>query len=181
MENQEKRIFLIGIFGGIIGVFLVFAGIFCFFVSMEKLHTIQVNCLPEKTVEARDISCEILEVKEMGNILKAAEIVSPPVNEEELKRIKDLKTEGKFVKVKVKALNERKDSINLSSVYFIDEEGRKFTASYKANYWLLEEEKLSGSILPDTEKEFAKIFEISENSALAKLKIKFHRQSIIFD
>ncbi|MCK4453766.1 DUF4352 domain-containing protein [Candidatus Parcubacteria bacterium] len=181
MENQEKRIFLIGIFGGIIGVFLVFAGIICFFVSMEKLHTIQVNCLPEKSVETRNISCEILEVKEMGDILKAAEIVSPPINEEELKRIKDLKTEGKFVKVKVKVLNKRKDSINLSATYFIDGEGRRFTASYQANYWLSEEEKFSGSILPDTEKEFAKIFEISENSALAKLKIKFYRQTRIFD
>jgi len=181
MENQEKRIFLIGIFGGIIGVFLVFGAIFLFFVSMEKLHTIQINCLPEKTVEARDISCEILEVKEIGDILKAAEIVSLPVNEEELKRIKDLKTGGKFVKVKVKVLNKRKDSINLSSVHFIDEEGRKFTASYQADYWLSEEENLKGSILPDMEKEFAKIFEVSENSTLAKLKIKFHRQSIIFD
>ncbi|MGB2762028.1 MAG: hypothetical protein WBC21_00605 [Minisyncoccales bacterium] len=181
MENQEKRIILIGILGGIIGVFLVFGGIFCFFVSMEKLHTIQINCLPEKSVESRNVSCEILEVKEIGNILKAAEIVSPPVNEEELKRIKDLKTEGKFVKVKVKVLNKRKDSINLSTVYFIDGEERKFVASYKANYWLSEEENLNRSILPDTEKEFAKIFEISENSDLAKLKIKFYRQSRIFD
>ena len=181
MENQEKRIFLIGILGGIMGVVLVFGGIFLFFVSMEKLHTIQVNCLPEKSVESRDISCEILEVKEMGKSLKATEITSPPVNEDELKRIKDLKTDGKFVKVKVKALNKRKDSINLSTVYFIDKEGRKFTASYKANYWLSEEENLSGSILPDTEKEFAKIFEVSENSALTKLKIKFYRQTRIFD
>ncbi|MCK4520427.1 hypothetical protein KAT95_00980 [Candidatus Parcubacteria bacterium] len=181
MENQEKRIFLIGILGGIMGVLLVFGGIFLFFVSMEKFHTIQINCLPEKSVESKNISCEILEVEEMGNILKAAEIASPPVNEEELKRIKDLETEGKFVKVKIKALNKRKDSINLSTVYFIDVEGRKFTSSYKANYWLSEEEKFSGSILPDTGKEFAKIFEVSENSDLAKLKIKFYRQTRIFD
>ena len=163
------------------GVFLVFGGIFCFFVSMEKLHTIQINCLPEKSVETRNVSCEILEVEEMGKSLKAEEITSPPVNEEEFKRIKDLKTDGKFVKVKIKVLNKRKNSINLSTVYFIDKEGRKFTASYKANYWLSEEESFSGSILPDAEKEFAKIFEVSENSDLHKLKIKFYRQNRLFD
>jgi len=182
MIGEKTKIFLIGIAGGIAGVIVIVGIFFGFFFVMNKLHTIEITCLPQEEVEKRDISCKILEVKERGDILKVSEIISPPTDEKEFKRIKDRKTDGKFVEVKLKIRNNQEETINLSEVYFIDQEKRKFPCLYgDIMYWLPENEDFRRDFLPDIEKEFVKIFEVPKNAELSKLKVKFFKSSRLFD
>ena len=102
-------------------------------------------------------------------------MISPPIDEDELKRMKDIKTGGKFIEVKFNIKNNRKESLTFPVAHFVDQEKRKFSPFWKGRYWVLEEEQLEGDILPNVEKRFAEIFEVPKDAELIKLKIKFSK------
>jgi len=182
MAREKIKILFIGILGGVLGVILMIGIAFGFFFIMSKLHTIKITCLPQEEVQRKNISCEILEIKDRGNILKTSEMISPPVNEEEFKRITDITTNGKFVEIKLRIKNNRKETLNLSEIFFIDKNERNFPCPYgNLRYWLPDQGNISFNLLPGTEEEITKIFEVSKDSELSKLETKLFKTSRILD
>lgn len=183
MTKEKTKILLVGIVGGIIGTIMIAGAIFGFFFIMNRIHTVKITCLPQQEVTKSKISCEILETKDRGSILKLSEMVSPPTNENELEKAKDIKTDGKFIEARVRIKNNGKDSLSSCILSFIDQEERIFSSSRYGpiKYWLPEEESSYSAIIPGTEKEIIEIFEVSKNSELSKLKIKFFKPSKFLD
>jgi len=183
MAEEKIKILLVGIVGGIIGTIMIAGAIFGFFFIMNKIHTVKITCLPQEEVIKSKISCEILEAKYRGNMLKLSEMVSPPTDEDELERIKDVKTDGKFMEIKIRIKNNGKDPLSSYTLFFIDQEERTFSSTRYGpiKYWLPEEESFYSAIIPGTEKEITEIFEVAKNSELSKLKTRFFKPSKLLD
>lgn len=183
MTKEKTKILLVGAVGGIIGTIMIAGAFFGFLFIMNRIHTVKITCLPQEEVTKSKISCEILETKDRGGILKLSEMISPPTDENELERIKDAETKGKFVEVKVRIKNNGKDSLNSYTLSFVDQEERIFSSSRYGpiKYWLPEQESFNSTIIPNTEKEIIEIFEVSKNSELSELKTKFFKPSKLLD
>jgi len=154
--------FFQGILGGVVGGFILFLLLFGFFSVSEKLRTISLTCEKEKINSSRSVECQVLEIKDLGNTLKTEDIVSP-VPEPEKEILTDIETTGKFVQVKYKIKNERKEPLDVPFAVLVDKIGREYRPRWQSQYWIPEEYQAS-YISPGFEKEITEIFEVSKNS-----------------
>jgi hypothetical protein len=164
--------FLAGFFGAIAGVFVVFLFIsFGFFKIINKIETVSLTCEKEKISRAHSIECQILEVEDLGNLLKVEDAALLPPGEKVF--IKDQTTLGKFIKVKYKIKNNRNEKFSFFESTLIDKSGRKYYSEWPLRYWIPEEYQ-TDSILPGLEREIIEIFEVAKDSQEPfKLKVKF--------
>ena len=165
---------MIGSAAGIVLIAMLFFG---FAFGMSKIHETKIICVSEQEVVKRGISCKIFEINDKGNILKADEMISPPIDPT---TAKDKTTTGKFVEIKFLIKNSGKDTSRLGSATLIDSQNRTFN-SYGPDleYWLPKDN--SNVILPGFEKELTRIFETPTDSQDFKLKLKFWKSSSFLD
>ena len=174
--------FVQGILGGIVGAFLIFLLFLGYFKIMDKISTISLICEKEKIIKSRSIECQILEVKDLGEILKKEDIVSPPP-ELEREFAKDKKTSGKFIQIKYKIKNERKEEIgDRLFLTLIDKTNREYEPGWDLIYWISEEYQPRQEVPPGLEKEMIEIFEVpKESQEPFKLKMEIFLNKGFFD
>ncbi len=174
--TQEHKFFLIAIIGSATGIILTALLFFGFTFGMSKISETKIVCNSEQEIVKRGISCKITEIKDRGNVLKADEMTSPPIDPS---KVKDLTTTGKFVEVKFLIKNTGKNTSRLGSKILIDSQNRTFD-TYRPNieHWLKD---YSSVILPGFEKELTQIFETPSDSDGFKLKLKFWKSSSFMD
>ena len=175
--TQDLKFFLTAMVGSAAGIVLIAMLFFGFAFGMSKVHETKIICNSEQEVVKRGIGCKITEIKDRGNILKADEMISPPIDPS---TAKDKTTTGKFVEVKFVIKNSGKDTTRLGSEILIDGQNRTFN-SYGPDleYWLPKDN--SNVILPGFETELTQIFEVPSDSENFKLKLKFWKSSSFMD
>lgn len=174
--NQNLKIFLIGVVGGMVGVFLTGILILGFFSISSRFSQIEIYCEQGKEIKKRDVGCELAAIEDKGEILRESEIIMP-LNANELKP-QDMITSGKFLEVKVKIKNERKEAVNISSITLSDKEGRKYQNTWETYYWI-DKNLQSGNIGPGLSREFAQIFKIPQNAQEFKVKAMIWRGGMV--
>ena len=105
---------------------LVTGIIVLFFVLPAQARQVELTCLLGEQTEKRGAACEVISIKDRGNVLYASEI--PEIYERQ--GISDLHTEEKFVEVEVKIQDVRNDENKwwLKGVLtFIDDKGDSYT------------------------------------------------------
>ena len=139
-----------------------------------------VNCSFEKE-NKKGINCQILEIKEKGNVLKISDpevfCLSNCNNPEKFKELPDITTEGKFIQIKFKLENSGKQEMYLGSINLFDDNNnptnkpnKQETSCYWCTSWpgIIYE---GMTISPGFEQETSRIFEVEKNSDNLKLKI----------
>ena len=175
--TQDIKFFLIAMIGSAAGIVLIAMLFFGFAFGMSKIRETKIICNAEQEITKRGISCKITEIKDRGNILKADEMISPPIDPS---TAKDQTTTGKFVEIKFVIKNSGKDTSRLGTAMLIDSQNRTFNFySPNREYWLPKNN--SNVILPGFEKELVKIFETPIDSQDFKLKLKFWKSSSFLD
>ncbi|MBU4299573.1 DUF4352 domain-containing protein [Patescibacteria group bacterium] len=175
--NQNLKIFSIGVAGGVVGIFLTGFLMFGFFAISDKLNRIDIYCQEGKTTEKSGIICELLEIKDRGETLKVSDIVSSPT-EYENKILKDKTTSGKFLEVKVKIKNERKESVGISGITLIDKEGRKYENMWETTDWI-DKNLQGGNVGAGLSRDFTQIFEVSKDTQNFKVKVMLWKSALV--
>ena len=175
--TQDLKFFLTAMVGSAAGIILIAILFSGFAFGMSKIRETKIICNSEQEVVKRGIGCKIIEVKDRGNILKADEMISLPIDPS---TAKDKTTTGKFVEIKFEIKNTGKDTTRLRSVTLIDSQNRTFN-SYgpELEYWLPKNN--SSVILPGFGTELTRIFEAPSDSQDFKLKLKFWKSSSFMD
>jgi hypothetical protein len=178
---KVSKSFWQGIAGGFIGIILFFVLLFGFFALMDKISQTNIDCVLEKETQTGNIKCQILEIKDRGDILRISEISSSPKNIEELKRLKNKITTGKFLEVKINIENTGKERQNIGEMILIDGNSRKYSnyGDWEIGYWLPPESQEFWSIGPGLKKEVSQIFEVPQDANNFKLRLKLQRLSRI--
>lgn len=174
--NQNFKIFLIGAVGGMAAIFLTWGLLFVFFSLSSKFFQIDIYCEQGREIERRGVSCELAMIEDKGEILKSSEITRP-LNDND-QEPSDMITSGKFLEVKIKVKNERKEAINISNITLSDKEGRKYQNMWNAYYWI-DKNLQSGDIGPGLSREFAQIFEVPKEAQDLKVKATIWRGGIV--
>lgn len=68
--NQEIKMFLLGIFGGMVGVFLTGILMIGFFSISSRFSQVDIYCEQGREIKKRDVICELIEIKDRGEVLK---------------------------------------------------------------------------------------------------------------
>jgi len=186
MENKtsKKIIFLTGAVGVLFGAILLpllFFGFFSLVDIFKKSNTV-IDCVFNEETVSGDIRCQILESKDRGNILKTSEIIPSPIYQDELKSVKDKKTSGKFIEVKINLKNNGKEAEDISEMILIDNQNRKYSSwdsgtdsEMHFEYWIPSESY--SAVGAGFEKDIIYIFEVPQDFGDFKARLKLYRSS----
>ena len=182
MENKNKTskkiIFLTGAAGVLFGAILFPLLFFGFFSLVDGFKKSNIDCVFNKETTSGDMKCQILESKDRGNVLKASEMIPSSMYEDELKTIKDRKTSGKFIEVKINLKNNGKEAEDISEMILIDNQNRKYSSwdsGMDFEYWIPSESYFA--VGAGLEKDIIYIFEVPQDFSDFKAKLKLFRSS----
>jgi len=164
-----------GIVGGFVGVGIFFLLLFGIFALMDKLSQSQIECVLGKESQKGNIKCQILEIKDRGDVLKTSEMLYPPKDKEELQKIQDKTTTGKFLEVKFEIENIGKEVQSIGEIVLIDDQNREYSnlENIEFDYWLPQESQdFLQNINPGIKKELTQIFEVPKDAQSFKLKLR---------
>lgn len=173
MKNKKEltglRIFLYALFGGFVGVLLLIVIFFAILNINDKLSTVKLTCVEGKETENKNVSCQILSIKDRKEILEIFELID---GKEKLTKTKR-KTDGKFIEVNFSIKNNRTNVFQLTDVILVDDKNRSYNESYalEKGKWVsfdsVTHEFLG--IRPGFEEKFSSIFEVPKDSQNFKL------------
>lgn len=169
-----------GMAGGFVGVVIFFLLLFGFFALMDKLSQTKIDCVLGKEIQKGNIKCQVLEIKERGNVLKISEMLSPPKDKEELQKIKDKATTGRFVEVRFEIENMGRESQGVSEITLVDDQNREYSnlGGIEIEYWLPSESQEFWNIIPGIKKELIQIFEVPKDAQNLKLRLVLWRSGL---